>query len=339
MQNKIRVPHVERGRFVNYIGESRYKFLLKSVMGLGATVLRRRFQGSVTEKMGIELHDYAQPHESLRVIWIGHSTFLIELGGAAILTDPIFGNPTVFFPRNVPPALSLEALPPLDAMLISHNHFDHMHGQTMVNLKPAFDKYDTALLVPQGDERWFERRGYRNAHGFTWGQQKVVKTRSGAEITFTFLPARHWSGRWLLFDYNKSLWGSWMIEGAGWRLYFAGDTAYDTHFQEVQQAFGRIDVAFMPIGPCEPRSWMKVVHMDAYEAGQAFLDLQAQHFIPMHWGTFNLGYDRIQDPIIHLRQWWGRQESLSQELHIMNIGQRLGFTQPTAQQTQVMIER
>lgn len=249
----------------------------------------------------------------LLITWIGHSTFLIQVGGYNILTDPIFGSPTFLFPRLAAPGISFDQLPPIDIVMISHNHYDHMHGPTLKKLKKH---HNPLFLVPEGDKRWFDMRRFKRCKEFSWwGQHRLCDMR------FTFLPAHHWSQRGL-FDRNRSLWGSWMLETKDTTLYFAGDTAYSNHFTEIKKTFANIDIALMPIGPCEPHDHMKECHVDADQACEAFLDLGAKRFIPMHWGTFFFGTDTYDLPILRLQGWWDekKQAVLKQHLHILKIG-------------------
>jgi L-ascorbate metabolism protein UlaG (beta-lactamase superfamily) len=148
---------------------------------------------------------------------------------------------------------------------------------------------------------------------------------SEEKLTLTFLPAYHWSGRGI-FDANRSIWGSWMIRHGKYHCYFAGDTAYGEHFEHIAHAFPTIHTAFMPIGPCEPHAYLRQSHINAEEAGQAFLTLNAQHLIPMHWGTFGFGIDRPLEPLHRLEAWWehtvAHHES-QRSLIPLRIGQQL----------------
>ena len=143
-----------------------------------------------------------------------------------------------------------------------------------------------------------------------WWEFYQYQSPQGNRVKVTFLPAVHWSQRGL-FDKNKSLWGSWLIEVDGHTIYFAGDTAYSDHFSAIKQWHSPIDTVLMPIGPCLPQGIMRYSHLDAAQAGQAFLDLGAQQFIPMHWGTF--------------RQWWhdNQHQLTEKKLHILKVGQQL----------------
>lgn len=235
------------------------------------------------------------------ITWIGHSSFLIQINKKNILTDPIFGSPTIFFPRILPPGIEPHKLPKIDYVLISHNHLDHMDRKSLLFLKQA--NPNLQILVPEGDQHWFIKRNFTQVYGCTWWKKYPLEN-----IDFTFLPALHWSQRGL-FDRNKSLWGSWMIQAKDHTIYFAGDTAYSSHFKDISKVFSQIDIALLPIGPCEPRKYMYDTHVNAEEAGEAFLDLKAHQFIPMHWGTFHFGTDAFETPIKRLQRWWKRNRS------------------------------
>ena len=260
------------------------------------------------------------------ITWIGHASFLIQIGGMNILTDPIFGNTSALYPRIFEPGIALGKMPHIDYVLISHNHRDHMDRDSLLFLGNKHKK--TYFLVPEGDKAWFDRRGFGYTKEHTWWEQTTfsLKYDESKEIRFTFLPALHWSQRGL-FDKNRSLWGSWMIECNGKKIYFAGDTSYWSHFKEISDEFGTVDTALLPIGPCEPRKWVKHSHLDADEAGKAFLDLKATHFVPMHWGTFPIGLDVFDTPVTLLQKWWitHKDELTEKSLHMPKIGQPIKF--------------
>ncbi|OGB83210.1 hypothetical protein A3F66_02670 [candidate division TM6 bacterium RIFCSPHIGHO2_12_FULL_32_22] len=250
------------------------------------------------------------------ITWIGHSSFLIQLGNVNILTDPVFGDLTFLFKRIFAPGIPFEKLPNIDYLLISHNHRDHLDIQSLEMIK-QFYPY-VKVLVPQGDKKVFNDLGFMRVVESTWWEKHEINTPDSS-ITFTFLPARHWSGRNFL-DNNKSLWGSWMIEVPGYRVYFGGDTAYWDHFKDIGEHFFPIDIALLPIGPCSPSGWMKDSHMDAALAGQAMLDLKAKYMVPMHWGTFYFGTDRFDMPVNQLIKWWGKNKSKLQDKKLMLLG-------------------
>ena len=270
-----------------------------------------------------EFVDWYSPEVSVKrsqelvITWVGHATVLIQVAGLNILTDPIFGNSSMLYPRIIKPGISFERLPPIDLVLISHNHMDHMEGSS---LRALARHAGIQFLVPQGDKAWFDRRCITAVNECMWWESHIL---SKALITCTFLPAVHWTQR-QVFDRNRSLWGSWMIQCGDRCIYFAGDTAYGPHFQAIATEFPSIDVAILPIGPCEPRESMKHAHMDTEEAMKAFEILKAKHFIPIHWGTFHFGNEPARLPIDRLMQGW-RQVNLETKaiLHVPKAGQKI----------------
>jgi len=323
MQHRI-LPHKHKNRFFNHQDELQEKVLLNSVL--------MYCKGWGMRNSGIqELHAWhhhtspfsrvQEAEERPRLTWIGHATFLIQSPHYTIITDPVFDDLTLLFQRIQKPGLGLHDLPHIDAVLISHNHRDHMEKKTLQHLAKKFPA--CTFFVPDGDRRWLHSWGIERVVEASWWNEHTIPVVDGADaVRLIFLPAYHWSQRGL-FDYNKSLWGSWMIEYGDVRIYFAGDTAYSKHFQAIACEFKGIDYALMPIGPCEPHLWMQRSHVNAEEAGQAFLDLGAQVFVPMHWGTFKFGTDRPLGPIERLEAWWHSQitaNQASQSLLPIKIG-------------------
>lgn len=349
----IRQPHIQNGLFYNEPDEKPHKrVIFRTGLMLARSLVERNLPNFANEKPAQDpMAIYAPEVPALwsqtpKVTWIGHATFLIQIGGVNILTDPIFGSPTPFFSRNAPPGIVPKDLPPIDVVLISHNHMDHMDSASLHALRPELHKNHGHILVPFGDEEWFQKRSFERVTPFHWGQGKKIhistKNRevlssmaeeaapqrpekgSYANLTFTFLPARHWSRR-SLFDRNRSLWGSWMIECNGQNIYFAGDTAFADHFIEIRKHFPSIDTALMPIAPCEPDHIMREMHMNAEEAVQAYLDLNAKQFVPMHWHTFNFGHDTLMAPLNRLKKKWELLQLPQDELILPNIGAGLGL--------------
>ncbi len=232
--------------------------------------------------------------------FIGHVTFLIQIGGAAFLTDPVFSDragPLGWLgPRRVrPPAVPMDALPPVDAVLLSHNHYDHMDV-------PSLRRLARRHGVPQvvtglGNGRPLRRAGFDAVEELDWWDG--IDGPGGTRITF--VPAQHWSAR-TPFDRRRTLWGGFVVEAPGITVYFAGDSGYCPHFREIRERFGTVDVALLPIGAYEPRWFMAAQHMDPAEAVQAHRDLDARHGVAMHFGTFRLTPEAIDAPERELAQ-------------------------------------
>ncbi|KKP36184.1 MAG: Beta-lactamase family protein [candidate division TM6 bacterium GW2011_GWF2_32_72] len=251
--------------------------------------------------------------KSLKITWIGHSTFLIQIAEKNILVDPIFFRPSIIFRRNFPPGISLEKLPQIHVVLISHNHRDHMDAKSLKFIVKRFP--GVKIMVPFGDKKNLQYYGL-DGHEFQWWQEMQDDF-----VKFTFLPAKHWSQHWLL-DKKKSLWGSWMISVNDKNVYFGGDTSYSSHFVEIGKKFDGIDIALLPIGPCEPRSWLMENHLAGDKVIDALCEINAKCLIPMHWATFNFGEDYLEQPIEELDKAWlscvDKTKNIS--LHFVKMG-------------------
>lgn len=305
MQKKY--PLLENNRFVNYPGEKSHSFFWKSVcMYVRSFIARYRHKNNEQQRISAwhNASTAALLSGPLRATWIGHATFLIQIENFNVLTDPVFGNLSVLFKRTMAPGIELEKLPAIDAVVISHNHRDHLDEFSLSEIlkrNPACQ-----FFVPHGDKGWFMRRGIMHVTECMWWDTESI-FKNNQKLTLQFLPAYHWSQRGL-FDRNKSLWGSWLIQTSDQTVYFGGDTAYGSHFKNIAAYVPHIDLALLPIGPCEPYEWMKFSHMNAEEAGKAFLDLQARAVMPMHWGTYRFGTDSIFAPLDRFTAWWQKHE-------------------------------
>lgn len=232
--------------------------------------------------------------------WIGHATMLVQAGGLNVLTDPVFGqraSPVTFAgpKRAQPPGVALEDLPPIDAVVLSHNHYDHLDRASIVALD-ARGQGKTIFLVPLGLKPWMEKHGVRNAVELDWWDAHHLRG-----VDFVFTPAQHWSAR-ALGDRHKTLWGAWAVLSPDFHWYFSGDTGYSrdflatrAHFAQRQQD-GGFDLALIAMGACEPRWFMRDQHVDPAEAVQVHLDLGARRSVGVHWGTFNLTDEPLDQP-------------------------------------------
>jgi L-ascorbate metabolism protein UlaG (beta-lactamase superfamily) len=314
------LPFIKKSRFFNSSTEKPESFLFQTIPSFLGSLYNRKKRLPENKADWVVAHEPLAQSREPAITWIGHATFLIQVNGINILTDPIFGPASAFFPRILPPGIPLNQLPAIDLVLLSHNHRDHCDLATLGELKK--NNPTMILLVPAGDKWWLEKKGF-TAIEHHWGDTYV---QGETQITCTFLPAHHWSAHGI-FDRNKSLWGSWMIESpaSSKTIYFAGDTAYSKHFSSIAAQFSNIGAALMPIAPETPHPWMRKSHMDTHEAVQAFADLKADHFIPMHWGTFQFGLDTFHGPIDRLQHVWHvRQlDQKNKKLTIAKVGQRL----------------
>src|SRR5262249_50399917 len=247
--------------------------------------------------------------------WIGHASFVARIGGKLLATDPIFSTRIAkTVRRTVPPGIPLEALPPLDVVTVSHNHYDHMDLPTLRRIGPA-----ALYVVPVGNGRFLERVGLTNVVELEWWQSHRV---DGLEITC--VPARHWSMR-APWNRNDALWSGFVVRGAEGALYHSGDSAYFDGFKEIGARVGPIDWACLPIGAYEPRWFMEPQHMNPEEAGQAFLDLGARALAAMHWGTFQLTDEPLDEPPGRIRAFFRERGLDEARLWLLDVGETRPF--------------
>ncbi|HUP96432.1 MAG TPA: MBL fold metallo-hydrolase [Usitatibacter sp.] len=254
------------------------------------------------------------------VTWIGHSAFLLQLGGQNILVDPQFSeraSPVAFAgPRRIVPLpIEIAELPRIDVVLTSHNHYDHLDLATVRRLA-AQPSGSPLFLVPAGLARWFREQGIGRVEEHEWWQ-----SRSAGPVRFTLVPVQHWSKR-TLWDDNESLWGGWVIEGAGLKLVHTGDLGYSQDARDVGQRLGPFDLAFIPIGAYAPRWFMRTMHVDVPEAIQVRTDLRAARAIGMHWGTFEgLTDEPMDEPPAELARQRAAAGLAPVEFDVMKIGE------------------
>ncbi len=264
------------------------------------------------------------------ITWIGHSTVLVQMGGLNILLDPVFSqraSPVQFAgpKRHQAPGIALDKLPPIDLVLISHNHYDHLDKASV----QALSKQATGsplFVVPLGVKKWMLDQGIERVQQLDWWEKIAL---GGLEVHFT--PVQHWSAR-SLADRRATLWGGYALLAPDFHLYFSGDTGYSPDFKDTQQHFaprqtpalgGGFDLALIAVGAYEPRWFMKDQHVNPAEAVQVHLDLQAKRSIGVHWGTFDLTDESLDQPPIDLaiaRQARGMPQH---EFDVMAIGQTL----------------
>ena len=242
------------------------------------------------------------------VTWIGHATVLAQLGGINVLTDPVFSDrasPVGFLGprRHQPPGLALHQLPHVDLVLASHNHYDHLDDASLRHLN-AQPGGPPLFVVPLGLKPWLAARGIHSAVELDWWDSHSISSPHG-EVSVMVLPSQHWSARGLA-DRMLTLWGGFAVLAPDCHLFFAGDTGYSRDFIDIRtrlaelQGDGGFDIALLPIGAYEPRWFMSSQHVNVTEALKIHLDLGARRSLGIHWGTFQLTDEALDDPPLRL---------------------------------------
>jgi L-ascorbate metabolism protein UlaG (beta-lactamase superfamily) len=237
--------------------------------------------------------------DDLAATFVNHSTFLVQTHGVTVLTDPIWSeraSPLTWAgPRRVRrPGVAFSDLPTIDLVLVSHNHYDHLDLPTLRRLQATCDPL---VVTSLGNRSFLRRCGLRRVEELDWWQSTTV----GPQVDVTLTPAQHFSARGL-FDRDKTLWGGFLVRIGSRTIYFAGDTAYPGAFHDVGKRAGRIDLALLPFAAYEPRWFMSADHVDPAEAVRAHLDLGGPFTLGMHFGTFQLTDEPIDEPeqLLHL---------------------------------------
>ncbi|EDL65492.1 hypothetical protein BSG1_00300 [Bacillus sp. SG-1] len=251
--------------------------------------------------------------EQASITWIGHSTFLIQLNGLNILTDPVWARRMGAGKRLTDPGLDLKEIPAIDIVLISHGHYDHLDFATIRKIKgtPTF-------YIPHGLKPAFTRRGYKKVIEANWWD-----SFNSQGITIEFVPAQHWTKR-TLSDTNTSHWGGWVLgfESQKQPIYFVGDTGYFRGFKDIAEKLSP-EIILMPIGAYEPEWFMKDSHINPEDAVKAFIEMNAGLFIPMHYGAYRLADDTGPEALDRLLAEWQKTGLEDEKLKVLAIGETL----------------
>jgi N-acyl-phosphatidylethanolamine-hydrolysing phospholipase D len=301
------------GRFVNLAGPRE----LPAVGAMLPFVLRKAWTSIVGRAGGAPIvpFDRAALLHNPSITWIGHSTMLVRMDGVTFVTDPIFSeraSPVPFIgpKRLVPPGVPLSELPPVDFVLVSHDHYDHADTASIAALAARGARFVVPLEMGE-----LIRSAGGSAIELDWWQSTTIN-----DVRIHCVPAQHFSGR-SAADMNRRLWAGWVIEGPTRRFYHAGDTGYFDGFAEIGKRLGPIDLAAMPIGAYDPPSIMRVVHLNPEEAVQAARDLRATRIVGMHFGTFDLTDESPDEPPRRFRAAAARAGFDEDHAWILSVGE------------------
>ncbi len=262
---------------------------------------------------------------ALTATWTGHATVLLQLGRLNVLTDPMWSrraSPVSWVgpPRLVPPPFPLHELPPIDVVLISHNHYDHLDRTTVQQL--ARQEQGAVWFAPLGLAQTLRRWGVREVCELDWWDEAIA-----GEATVACVPARHFSAR-TPWNRDQTLWAGWTVSADGWRALFAGDTAYHPEFGGIAARYGPFDLVLLPVGAYEPRWFMGSVHMNPDDALAAYEDLCAAHpdtvppaMLPIHWGTFRLTDEPVDEPPMRTLACWAEAGLPRENLWLSALGE------------------
>ena len=249
-----------------------------------------------------------------RVTWIGHSSFLATLAETSFLVDPVFSKRIArFIPRHGEPGLLAADLPPLAALLVTHNPYDHLDEPSVRSLPRELPVFTAAGLGG-----WFRRRGFDSVTEMRWWDRA-----SAGPLAITYVPARHWSRR-RIGDTNRSAWGGFVVEGGAAALYHAGDTGSFDGFGAIAARFPAIDLALLPIGAYAPAWFMEPNHLNPEQAIDALEVLGARAMAPMHWGAFQLTDEPLSEPVERLRRAWELRRPAAR-LHVLSVGETVAI--------------
>jgi N-acyl-phosphatidylethanolamine-hydrolysing phospholipase D len=306
--------HHVAGGFRNIAEEYSYPWLTR-MRGL---VRRRQAPWQPLASVAGDAARLRQNGHEPTVTWIGHSTFLVQLDGISILTDPHWGDmasPVRFAgPRRMtPPGMRFEDLPAIDVVVISHDHYDHLDEATVGRL--ARDHHPR-FFVPLRVKEWLEARGVDDVVELDWWSSATFRG-----LTIVCTPAQHSSGRRLI-DQNRRLWSSWVVRGASKRFFFAGDTGYYPGLRDIGERLGPFELTMIPIGGYSDYRRSHPNHVNPEEAVQLFEDVRGALMVPMHWGTFDFNQEPSAEPPDRLRR-EAHRRGLDERVIVLSPGQTI----------------
>ena len=285
--------------------------------------------------------DFSYPNNKLcllknkpKVTWINHSTFYLDVDGMGILTDPIFSKrcsplPFVGPKRLHPPGIQIDNLPEIHFVIVSHDHYDHLDKASVKKLNRRFPNCN--WVVPKGVGNWLQRQGVKNFHEHSWWEERLATNPvSNCQITFTAVPSQHFSGR-CAWHSNGTLWAGWVVDfklkdGTSKRLYFVGDTGYNPwDFKKIGERFSYMDLSLIPIGTYVPHEFMAPVHIDPEKAVRIHAEVNSKLSVGMHWKTFRLSSEDIEQPPYDLYLSLLEKNINPQTFRVINPGQTINW--------------
>jgi len=306
-------PYEANGRYYNYPGED--------IWGQFWTTIGLLFPGALSDASHEDLHhwhrtDWQPCARSVepKITWLGHAGMLIQAQNINLLFDPTFTFVGPCFRRHTAPPISLENLPLIDCIGISHNHGDHFDQDSLRRLAP----YQPAVFAPHRLDEWFLQNGFEQADGKKWWESSIIE-RDGRRIKLTAMPAQHGS-QTSLSDLNRSLWMGIMVEIDNFTIYFAGDTGYNEGWlNEIHEKFPHIDAACIPIAPEGEES----MHFNIQDSLRAAALLQPGRVIPIHYGAYRTGTELVEDPINQFREAVAHKQDLAGRISVLQLGETL----------------
>ncbi len=313
--------HRQSGGFKNIHAKVESPPPLKAARWLLSKIFDRHDSANTPFKR-IAPEEFSAPFNKYRLFWLGHSTTLIQFKGRNIIFDPNlngYAGLSSFAGRKrlTPLPIEISHLPEISVVMISHSHYDHLDKRTVLELNRRFSPL---FLVPLRMDELLNSWGVKKILALDWWQYIEY---DGLKISC--VPAVHFSNRGLS-DRDRVLWSGWYVEdlSSGTRVYYSGDTAYGSHFKEIGERLGAPHLAILPIGAYEPRWFMKIAHINPEEAIQAFIDLKASKLLGVHWGTFKLSDEPMEEPPELLRIHASQKGIELKRIHVLPVGGNTG---------------